>query len=35
MGRIERKLERIEGSPDMLPSRRALSMAEHDGHRQP
>ena len=34
MGRIERKLERIEGSPDMLPSRRALSMAEHDGHRQ-
>jgi hypothetical protein len=29
LGRIERKLERIEGSPDMPPSRRALSMAEH------
>jgi len=35
MGRIERKLERIEGAPDMLPSRRALSMAEHRGHPQP
>jgi len=35
LGRIERKLERIEGSPDMLPSRRALSMAEHREHHQP
>jgi hypothetical protein len=35
LGRIERKLERIEGSPDMLPGRRALSMAEHRGHPQP
>jgi hypothetical protein len=35
MGRIERKLERIEGSPDMLPSRRALSVAEQRGHSQP
>jgi hypothetical protein len=26
--RIERKLERFEDSPDMLPSRRALSTAE-------
>jgi hypothetical protein len=34
LGRIERKLERIEGSPDMLPSRRALSMAEHREHHQ-
>ncbi len=34
LGRIERKLERIEGSPDGLSSRRALSMAEHrDRHR--
>jgi len=35
LGRIERKLERIEGSPDMLPSRRALSMAEQREHHQP
>jgi hypothetical protein len=35
LGRIERKLERIEGSPDMLPSRRALSMAEHRERPQP
>jgi hypothetical protein len=35
LGRIERKLERIEGSPDMPPSRRALSMSERDGRRQP
>jgi hypothetical protein len=28
LGRIERKLERIEGPPDRLPSRRALSPAE-------
>src|SRR6266550_5797322 len=35
LGRIERKLERIEGSPDMLPSRRALSMAERREHPQP
>jgi hypothetical protein len=35
LGRIERKLERIEGSPDMLPSRRALSMAEYRERPQP
>jgi len=36
LGRIERKLERIEGSPDMPPSRRALTMAEqHRGRPQP
>jgi hypothetical protein len=35
LGRIERKLERIEGSPDLPPSRRALSMADHRGHPQP
>ena len=29
LGRIERKLERIEGPPDGLPSRRALSVPEH------
>ena len=35
LGRIERKLERIEGSPDMLPSRRAVSLAEHRERLQP
>jgi hypothetical protein len=35
LGRIERKLERIEGPPDMLPSRRALSAAENRQLRQP
>jgi hypothetical protein len=35
LGRIERKLERIEGSPDLPPSRRALSMAEHRERPQP
>ncbi|MGZ4408452.1 MAG: hypothetical protein ACXVY6_06625 [Gaiellaceae bacterium] len=34
LGRIERKLERIEGPPDELPSRRALPMPEHRGHPQ-
>jgi Bacterial regulatory proteins, lacI family len=35
LGRIERKLERIEGTPDLLPSRRAISMAEHRERPQP
>jgi hypothetical protein len=35
LGRIERKLERIEGTPDPLPSRRAISMAEHRERPQP
>jgi hypothetical protein len=35
LGRVERKLERLEGPPDRLPSRRALSMAEKREQSQP